>query len=83
MNRIKDIITGIVVLNIGGLLIGLLVLLAMALVYAWIFPIVAACVWSWWWLLAEVPIVALYVWIWHLSESNPVMNGEQEHEDNR
>ena len=78
MKKIKDIIVGFGVLNAGAALIFILVTLAIAIVYAWIFPILAAVKWSPWWLLMEVPIIIMYVVIWKASKTKDELKHEEE-----
>ena len=55
-----EVISGVLLLPlIVGvfLLFGVLLFVAVSL---WVYPVVAACLWSWWWWLAEIPVVAFY-----------------------
>ena len=80
MNKLLDWIGGMLLMIVVCLLLALLLVLVLALLLAWVFPVVAACVWSWWWLLAEVPIVAMYVWVWRSAQTpsaKAIMKGDE------
>lgn len=81
MKKVLDFIGGMLLMIVVCLLLALLLVLVLALLLAWVFPIVAACVWSWWWLLAEVPIVAMYVWVWRSAQvpsAKAIMRGKED-----
>lgn len=79
MKKVLDVVGGVLLLMVMCVALLVLLVLVLALLSAWVLPIVAAWLWSWWWLLAEVPIVALYAWVWksaQIREMKTVINGE-------
>lgn len=72
MKKMLDIVGGVLLLIPICVVLIIIMAFIVAILCAWMFPIVAAVKWSCWWLLAEVPIVIVYVWIWRLSQNREV-----------
>ena len=69
-------VLGAIVLSLIIVALILVGIICMTLCLLWLFPIVAAVLWSWWWLLAELPVAILYVWMYNYKETDKVNNGE-------
>lgn len=73
MKKVLDIVGGVLLLIPICVVLIIIMAFIMAILCAWMLPIVAAVKWSYWWLLAEVPIVIVYLWIWRLSQNRKLI----------
>lgn len=46
----------------------------------WVLPIVAAVLWAWWWIFAELLIVWLYIKVWKVRQLKELTIGDNENE---
>ena len=83
MGRIRNICNCVAGLLAIDLFCVVAIIVAAAIIVfslLWVLPIVAAVLWAWWWIFAELLIVWLYIKVWKARQLEELTIGDNENE---